>query len=508
MKNLFLAKILAAVLTLALCLLSSPVAYAAGSPSIPDPKNIAAEDLLMRDYIRIYENALLGAQFEPGKADPEAAVAFSFAFLRETGGLAPYAVYQDSRTILHYSIPAAEIDELCSLFFGCHAPESGSDEGFLFPSETPASPPSPELSLLACEMDPAGRLSLTIERTMDSRAWRTARYVFAPSAAPVPAVLAGIIPAGRQLYRFVSVENLPLPAAHGREIPISTPRELAKLADLVNSGDSAYAANTYRLTADLDLGGISIDPIGCYLPTDPRDPAPAGFSAVFDGGGHTIRNLSMVVSGSPAGLFSCVGRDGRVTGLSLWGGLVRLETESGDDCAPAGGLAGACYGVIEDCSFSGQVQGGKETGGLIGKLVGGTVRGCRADVQVSGTASTGGLIGRTLDAGVYTCTATGNVTADAEDNQLPIDIGGFIGHNENTYISRGIVSVRVTAPAKYRRIGCVAGYNYGAFTDSFYNADLAAGGAPIGYAYTGADYTVDLTGLPSAQLTEMGVLGS
>ena len=100
----------------------------------------------------------------------------------------------------------------------------------------------------------------------------------------------------------------------------------------------------YRLAADLDLdedGGGSGDhrPIG-----GERRP----YTAMFDGNGHTIRNLRAAGSG-PQGLFGVVGRGGFVRNVRL----IDVDVRG----AVAGGLAGRNRGgVVTGSSVSGAVE--------------------------------------------------------------------------------------------------------------------------------------------------------
>ena len=52
---------------------------------------------------------------------------------------------------------------------------------------------------------------------------------------------------------------------------ISTGAELAYVAERVNAGDSSYVSASYKLTADIDLGGYKWTPIG-YASVSNVDP--------------------------------------------------------------------------------------------------------------------------------------------------------------------------------------------------------------------------------------------
>lgn len=125
----------------------------------------------------------------------------------------------------------------------------------------------------------------------------------------------------------------------------------------------------YRLDADIDMGGVAWTPIP--------------FKGSFDGGGHTLYNLTVTSCGSEvrttkdgnlkaydtvfAGLFSTV-EDAEISDLHLKGLLVDIETAS--HCF-AGGLAGYFdHSSITRCSVEGQLRM-VSTGVMVG--VGGIV---------------------------------------------------------------------------------------------------------------------------------------
>lgn len=88
-------------------------------------------------------------------------------------------------------------------------------------------------------------------------------------------------------------------------IEISTAEELTAVADNL----SGY----YVLTADIDLGGEAVTPLGSFVPVgeegeEAETPAAdAAFTGTFNGNGHTISNFNVgQEDGFCIGLFGCI----------------------------------------------------------------------------------------------------------------------------------------------------------------------------------------------------------
>ena len=102
------------------------------------------------------------------------------------------------------------------------------------------------------------------------------------------------------------------------------------------------------LTSDIDLNDKDFTPIPIFLGT-------------FDGKGHTIKGLSITVEGSNQGFFRYLQEGGVIKNLNIEGILTPLGEKS-----TVGGIVGYNRGTIEDCSFSGYINGKDIIGGLAG----------------------------------------------------------------------------------------------------------------------------------------------
>jgi len=135
----------------------------------------------------------------------------------------------------------------------------------------------------------------------------------------------------------------------------------------------------YRLTADVDLSGITwtSSPIG-------------DFDGSFDGNGHIVSHLILRGSGN-LGLFGVLGKRATVRSLGIAdANIVGLEYAQ-----HIGMLAADNMGEMTGCYAVGTIRGQKHTsvfGGLVGGN-GGKVRDCYARGSVTGGMMIGGLVG-------------------------------------------------------------------------------------------------------------------
>ncbi len=227
----------------------------------------------------------------------------------------------------------------------------------------------------------------------------------------------------------------------------------------------------YELTADLDFdqnndnritsadaarwnGGSGWEPIGGNSLASVTIGYP-GFTATFQGNGHTISHLYIDRPGRNAvGLFGATkGRNSVIRNLTLADVNVASKRN-------VGALVGSSWGSIEGVHVSGRVSGDR-AGGLVGQLSGrasrshsevvvtggsagnrlvsfgglvsvltGSVESSYATGSVTGTHNVGGLVGfMDEDGRVSRCYATGDVTVSVTNG------GGLIGLNNSGSIS-------------------------------------------------------------------------
>lgn len=189
---------------------------------------------------------------------------------------------------------------------------------------------------------------------------------------------------------------------------------LMNIAELVNGGKSDI---NITLDTDIDLTGKDWTPIG----TDYDN----SYKGTFDGGGHTIKGLTVTTNDQFVGLFGSIGNAGTVKNVMMEGVQITKNHSSGF----AGGVAGYSDGTIENCSVSGSVSGTVYVGGVVGAQWEGSITGCSSSATVKGTVYVGGVTGQTNSSATLTaCYATGNVIIEI-DPVKNISGGGLVGFN-------------------------------------------------------------------------------
>ena len=207
---------------------------------------------------------------------------------------------------------------------------------------------------------------------------------------------------------------------------IGTAEGLKWFRDKVNNAakteDSKICA---ELTEDIDLSGEAWTPIGIgnhfYSGTPP-------YAGIFDGKGHTIKNLSIDSSKQYVGLFGYV-YGGTIRNLTVSGSVKSIEHTGGiaggaesstfencaNQCAVQGGTTGGIIGfvsdsedlTVRDCYNVGSITTttGNNVGGIIGQCINKfvTIRNCYNAGTVTGTANVGAIIGNYSSDKIYNC---------------------------------------------------------------------------------------------------------
>ena len=203
---------------------------------------------------------------------------------------------------------------------------------------------------------------------------------------------------------------------------------LMNIAELVNGGKTDI---NITLDTDIDLTGKDWMPIGTSNP----------YTGTFDGGGHTIKGLTVTTNDEYAGLFGWLGDAGTVKNVVMEGVQITKNHSSGF----AGGVAGFSWGTIENCSVSGSVSGTVYVGGVVGAQIGGSITGCSSSATVKGTVDVGGVAGQTNSSATLTaCYATGNVTIEINPTKN-IAGGSLVGMNAGSSLLACYATGNVTS---------------------------------------------------------------
>lgn len=294
----------------------------------------------------------------------------------------------------------------------------------------------------------------------------------------------------------------------GTAFTITTARQLAGLAQLVNDKIDTFSGKTVRLGNDISLrnddgthGTRLWDGIGTS----------GSFNGTFDGAGHAITQMTASTSGSVALFVTCSGaviRElslfGEVTGGRAAGLAVDMTNTTVENCAVSvkvtasnsgasasggiagtmnggamtgcvnrnavtsengvGGLAGELKGggTIQDCANYGAVSGNNSNGGLgglVGKVSSGTLLRCANYGAVSGTSwYTGGLAGYCSSGTVTDCYNTAAVTG-GHGTYAKSYVGGLVGSAAVYTLSNCFTGGAVSVGGTYGTAGGVFGYD-------------------------------------------------
>ena len=259
---------------------------------------------------------------------------------------------------------------------------------------------------------------------------------------------------------------------------------LMNIAELVNGGKTDI---NITLDTNIDLTGKDWTPIG----TSPRN----SYTGTFDGGGHTIKGLTVTTNDEYAGLVGRLGKAGTVKNVVMEGVQI---TNNRSWSAFAGGVAGYSWGTIENCSVSGSVSGTVYVGGVVGAQIDGSITGCSSSATVKGMVDVGGVAGQTNSGATMTaCYATGDVTLEI-DPKKNISGGSLVGFNGGSSLLACYAIGNVTSTGSSTgnvHIGGFLGDNYTTVTACYWKNNHEQG---IGFkkAGTGTEVTkVDGSGV-------------
>ena len=241
---------------------------------------------------------------------------------------------------------------------------------------------------------------------------------------------------------------------------------LMNVAELVNGGKTDI---NITLDKDIDLTGKEWTPIGTGYSNK--------YTGTFDGGGHTIKGLTVTTNDQFVGLFGSIGYAGTVKNVMMEDVQITSNRSSGF----AGGVAGYSDGTIENCSVSGSVSGTVYVGGVVGAQLEGSITGCSSSTTVKGTVYVGGVAGQTNSSATLTaCYATGNVIIEIAPKKN-ISGGSLVGFNGGNGLLACYATGNVTSTGSSTynvHIGGFLGDNYTTVTACYWKNNHEQG---IGY---------------------------
>jgi hypothetical protein len=232
-----------------------------------------------------------------------------------------------------------------------------------------------------------------------------------------------------------------LPAGTGGYYDVGSVQGLRDMLGFVESD----AADNFRLTTDLTL------PAGFSFPY---------FAGSFDGGNHTLSNLSLNLPNNNVGLFGYL---------------------------PSASTTIANVGVPDA-----NVTGLESVGGLVGWSRGAAISNSYVSGTVSGSSYVGGLVGYSKGGSISNSYSSASVTASSG-----YGAGGLAGGNYGS-ISQSYATGKVNGSSY---VGGLVGLNYGTVANSYYNKTANPGLTGLSN-YNGpiADAPGVVSGLTTAQL--------
>ena len=259
--------------------------------------------------------------------------------------------------------------------------------------------------------------------------------------------------------------------AHGPQKETEPPMEqlhIETAADFLNFAEDCRLDSFSRnlevhLDKDLDL-------------TDREFEGVPIFYGVFDGHDHKITGLSLTRAGSDLGLFRYVEKDAIVRNLHVEGTVAPEGSRQ-----KVGGLVGSNAGLIENCSFKGELNAQDFVGGIAGaNRVPGIIENCQVSGNIHGDHFVGGIAGSN-DGVVRSCENSATVNTTARENTVEItsitldtitgtesvntvtDVGGIVGTSAG--VVRDCVNrANVGYPHMGYNIGGIAGSQKGFLT--------------------------------------------
>ena len=263
-------------------------------------------------------------------------------------------------------------------------------------------------------------------------------------------------------------------------------QDMAKFRDMVKSGRT-FKGRTIEVKDDIDMKDLcstelgSWEPIG-YINGDATKDIP--FLGTLEGNHKKIKNLYISSTNSLQGLFSILGKEGRIINLSVEG---KIET-TGGRCA---GMVVYNLGKIENCINHASVFSERNSPGGITSLNGGIIYRCinKGRIQTLGESAGGiaGENGNQNEVGIISeCINHGNIHSEDWTNGGIAGVNGCFGTESRGYICNSYNTGTITG-GKDRRGGitgqvkCRGGNSY--IYNCYNRGDIAGCPEIIGYDF-------------------------
>lgn len=230
------------------------------------------------------------------------------------------------------------------------------------------------------------------------------------------------------------------------------PYQIYTANDLQNINGHSW----YKLMNDIDLNGVKWQPIGRNGAT----------MANLDGGGFTIKNLSVKDSASDfCGLFSTL-QDATITNLTLEG----CSVDGGSKTAILAGDMTSCT-ISNVTIIKANVKGDANVGALAGNAYYCTLQNVQVlESTIGGSSLVGGIVGTADRLDITLSSFNGDVTGSG-------NVGGICAKaNSQTVISRSCTSGTVTGTGTDTKAAGIVAESRAYVSDCFTTANISAPG--------------------------------
>ena len=262
----------------------------------------------------------------------------------------------------------------------------------------------------------------------------------------------------RAIYSFVPTFFSGGDGSESNPYAIGSVEDLNTLSEYVASKDSEFLpfrTACYQQIADIDFKGATLNSIGNTNDADPY----SFFCGKYDGNGYKVTNvvIANVNSNKSQGFFGYLDGDAYVKNITL--DNVTMDCTTWNVGTIVGCVQSTSTAVIENCHVTNAdiTTSSNSLGGIVGKLMNGTIKNCSYQGTVTGKdQNVGGICGQTNNNGVISgCTFKGTVKQVASAKHQCGGIVGFVNSTTTGLVENCIFDGTVTASCG--NVGGIAG---------------------------------------------------
>ncbi len=193
---------------------------------------------------------------------------------------------------------------------------------------------------------------------------------------------------------------------------IKSENELRTVSAYINN-HKGWSAKYYKLGADIELSNS--DSANNFIPFGSLSNQ---FSGGFDGDGHTVSGLNLILDENNVGLFRCVAQGAQIKNLHLNSFNIQGNIN-------VGALVGTNRGTVYNCSVkNSKIYGNESVAAAIGYNFG-DVSYVTTDSQVFGVMDIGGIVGLHTAGLLQYCMNYGDI--GPLQGELAYEVGGIVG---------------------------------------------------------------------------------